>query len=67
MTLGTSAEVIEMSSDDVTRCVGRDNVIEICKKLGCTIHDTCITRANSELCSECYAEIEKHYPECIME
>lgn len=53
--------------DDLISCVGRDNVIGICKKLGCVIHVVCITRVNSELCTECYAELEKQYPECIME
>ena len=61
--------MIKMPCDnDLVACVGRDNVIEICKKLGCMLYVSCFPRSGHiELCTECYAEVEKEYPECIEE
>lgn len=67
MIRGQNAKVIEMTCDnDLIDCVGRDNMINTCKELGCMLYITCSPRnGHTELCTECYAEIEKRYPECI--
>ena len=54
--------------NELVERVGRDNSIEICKQMGCNLWATCFPRnGRMDLCKEWYDQVEKQYPECVMD
>ena len=54
--------------NELVECVGRDNMVKICKQIGCPLYIACFPRnGHIEICAECYAEVEKQYPDRVAE